>query len=142
MKNVNVYRREKNGDYQKEDDGSKKMFSGMYGINIHRSNSKKRSSQVNKWSAGCQVFADPDDFSVMLSFVSERLKKISDKACATYTLIDKEDIPADDGWKGVPYTMPEGPKSPFNGWDNPIVGDEDSGVGWSGVRPMEEPKEE
>ena len=33
-------------------------------------------------------------------------------------------------------------KSPFNGWDNPIVGDEDSGVGWSGVRPMEEPKEE
>ena len=41
---------------------------GLFGINIHRSNPNKESSRVEKWSAGCQVFANPelyDKFMIM-----------------------------------------------------------------------------
>ena len=38
---------------------------GYFGINIHRASATHLSTEVNKWSAGCQVMADPaafDDF--------------------------------------------------------------------------------
>lgn len=39
--------------------------SGLFGINIHRANENQTSTQVEQWSAGCQVIANPieyDDF--------------------------------------------------------------------------------
>ena len=35
---------------------------GYFGINIHRSSAYRKGSYINKYSAGCQVFSDPDDF--------------------------------------------------------------------------------
>ena len=32
---------------------------GMFGINIHRSNAHRPSTVISKWSAGCQVLQDP-----------------------------------------------------------------------------------
>lgn len=32
---------------------------GYFGINCHRASSKRESTQVDKWSAGCQVHANP-----------------------------------------------------------------------------------
>lgn len=57
------------------------------GIQIHRANSKKESTVVNNWSAGCQVFASPNDFAdfMALYFTSKGLygNKI------TYTLLEE-----------------------------------------------------
>jgi lysozyme len=39
---------------------------GMFGINIHRASADHRSIQVGKWSAGCQVVADPRDFARLM----------------------------------------------------------------------------
>ena len=39
------------------------VHEGVYGINIHKAGSWKSGSvQVDKWSAGCQVFSKEDDF--------------------------------------------------------------------------------
>ena len=35
---------------------------GYFGINIHRASSRKESTHVWKWSAGCTVISDPEDF--------------------------------------------------------------------------------
>lgn len=39
---------------------------GMFGINLHRANEFVESKQVDKWSAGCQVVADPEQFARVL----------------------------------------------------------------------------
>lgn len=40
---------------------------GLFGINLHRANSSAKSTRVEKWSAGCQVVADPVDFANLLA---------------------------------------------------------------------------
>jgi hypothetical protein len=57
---------------------------GMFGINIHRANNSMKSLLVDKWSAGCQVIADPKDFSELM-----RLCKLTGKGSFTYTLLDE-----------------------------------------------------
>ena len=39
---------------------------GIFGINGHRSNESVESLFVNKWSAGCQVMANPDEFKMLI----------------------------------------------------------------------------
>ncbi len=57
---------------------------GIFGINIHRSNPSLTSQLVDKWSAGCQVFADPKDFEFfMKKCEASGLKKF------TYTLLNE-----------------------------------------------------
>ena len=63
---------------------------GMFGINIHRSNPNRESLLNEKWSAGCQVFADPQDFSEFLIIADESARRYGDKF--TYTLITEEDF--------------------------------------------------
>lgn len=63
---------------------------GYFGINIHRSNAYKTSNYVDKWSAGCQVFADPDDFEEFLKVARKGKKEWGNKF--TYTLLEMEDI--------------------------------------------------
>jgi hypothetical protein len=46
-----------------------KTSTGMYGINLHRANAKLTSKQVDKWSAGCQVLADPNEFNDLMNKV-------------------------------------------------------------------------
>tara|TARA_R100000008_G_scaffold77895_1_gene58571 strand:+ start:2793 stop:3365 length:573 start_codon:yes stop_codon:yes gene_type:complete len=58
---------------------------GYYGINIHKAGTE--STNVNKWSAGCQVFARSDDFECFMALV----KKSADiwGEFFTYTLVDE-----------------------------------------------------
>jgi hypothetical protein len=57
---------------------------GIFGINIHRSNPSLTSQLVDKWSAGCQVFADPKDFEFFMKRCeASGLKKF------TYTLLNE-----------------------------------------------------
>lgn len=62
-----------------------KEYTGNFGINIHRAG--KASTQVDQWSAGCQVFANESDFLEFLELVNRHKSLHGDKF--TYTLIDE-----------------------------------------------------
>ncbi|MDP6942727.1 MAG: hypothetical protein QF464_01145 [Myxococcota bacterium] len=56
------------------------------GINIHRASSRDGGSeQVDRWSAGCQVFADPDDFDAFMELVRKSAAIYGPRF--TYTLV-------------------------------------------------------
>ena len=55
---------------------------GMFGINIHRANPNAISSIIDKWSAGCQVLNNPEQFNALLKTCEE-----SGKKAFTYTLL-------------------------------------------------------
>ena len=63
---------------------------GIFGINIHRSNPATTSINVEKWSAGCQVFANPNDFQEFLEICDASARKYGDEF--TYTLIEEQDF--------------------------------------------------
>jgi len=63
---------------------------GYHGINIHRANSRRISTQVDKWSAGCQVFADPNDYVQFIKLCEEAVKRYGENI--TYTLINERDL--------------------------------------------------
>ena len=62
---------------------------GYFGINCHRATTAAGGSvDVNKWSAGCQVFQDPADFNKFIALcVKQRERGISSKF--TYTLLNE-----------------------------------------------------
>ncbi len=59
---------------------------GMFGINIHRASSNGITKQVDKYSAGCQVFANVNEFNEFMN-LCDRQKLIYGNSF-TYTLID------------------------------------------------------
>ena len=61
---VSVWR-DRDGDT--EHDYGHNEQSGYFGINIHRASSQRESQQVDRYSAGCQVIADPDEFEHFLA---------------------------------------------------------------------------
>jgi hypothetical protein len=64
--------------------------SGVFGINIHKSNSKTESTWVENWSEGCQVFKRAKDFAEFMS-ICKRASKIHGNSF-TYTLLESDDI--------------------------------------------------
>ncbi len=64
---------------------------GDFGINIHRSNPYTESYQINKWSAGCQVFKRIRDFEQFMTLVSME-EKYHGNDTHTYTLLEKADF--------------------------------------------------
>lgn len=63
---------------------------GVFGVNIHRANKAAKSTYVSKWSAACQVVADPWDFERFME-----LCKTHDTIYGpqfTYTLFDEKDF--------------------------------------------------
>jgi len=48
---------------------------GVFGINLHRANPSLESTQVENWSAGCQVFANPIQFKAFMSAVDTCVEK-------------------------------------------------------------------
>ena len=60
---------------------------GLFGINGHRANATMTSINVDRWSAGCQVWADPHDFdcALLLCKTQERERGWS---TFTYTLLN------------------------------------------------------
>ncbi len=63
---------------------------GYFGINIHRSNPYDQSYEINKWSAGCQVFKKVGDFNSFMNLCRDSAKIYGPKF--TYTLIDEKDL--------------------------------------------------
>ena len=63
-KAVSVYR-DKNKNDIAEEGGL--IDTGLFGINIHRSNPNMVSILIDKWSAGCQVLSNPKDFNSLIS---------------------------------------------------------------------------
>lgn len=88
QKRVKVYRDGDLDNVYDHDEGSIKE--GLYGINIHRSNAYRATNIVNKYSAGCQVFSDPDDFDDFMEICREARDVWGNSF--TYTLIESKDI--------------------------------------------------
>ena len=65
---------------------------GLFGINIHRASkyAGKKSTQINKWSAGCQVIAANDDWTKFMKIMRKARSIWSNDF--TYTLINSKDI--------------------------------------------------
>ena len=89
QKPVKVYR-DNNMD-GKYDMIEENIQEGIFGINIHKAGSRAEgSTQIDKWSAGCQVISKESDFN--------QLMELAHKAAAlygksfTYTLIESKDI--------------------------------------------------
>ena len=64
----------------------------LIGINIHRATSRAggKSSRVDKWSAGCQVIADNDDWHEFLD-ICQTAREIHGNSFS-YTLLESKDI--------------------------------------------------
>jgi len=90
QKNVKVYRDANRDD--KYDLNESSVDEGLFGINIHRATSRtgKKSTYVDKWSAGCQVIASNDDWHEFLS-ICEKARDVWGNSF-TYTLVDSKDI--------------------------------------------------
>lgn len=60
---------------------------GLFGINIHRASSSGTTKYIDKYSAGCQVFSNADDFQKFLQLAEASKDKYGNNF--TYTLIDE-----------------------------------------------------
>ena len=63
---------------------------GFFGINHHRANAKNESTQVDKWSAGCQVTADPHLYDVFIKICQESAEIWGEGL--TYTLLNVDNF--------------------------------------------------
>lgn len=87
-KKVSVYRdanKDNRLDYDRQT-----IETGLFGINIHRSNPYSESAFVNKWSAGCQVFKRVADFKDFMSLCKKSAKKYGNSF--TYTLLNESSL--------------------------------------------------
>jgi hypothetical protein len=80
-KNVTVFR---DGDKDNIAEETKVTQTGMFGINIHRANEKLISKLIDKWSAGCQVLNNPQQFNELLTKCKQ-----SGLKTFTYTLLNE-----------------------------------------------------
>ena len=89
-KPVTVYRdNDRDNNY---DLNESKTDTGLFGINIHRATGRSggKSTRVDKWSAGCQVIADNDDWHTFLD-ICQTAREIHGNSFS-YTLIESKDI--------------------------------------------------
>ena len=92
QKPVQVYRDNNLDDCYDMDEST--LQEGIFGINIHRATKweGKKSTQIDKWSAGCQVIAANDDFRLFME-ICNKSKDIWGNSF-TYTLINTDDLEA------------------------------------------------
>lgn len=64
----------------------------VIGANIHRASGMFKSKVVDKWSAACQVLADPQDFDLLISTCDKAVRKYGYKNSFTYTLLNEADF--------------------------------------------------
>jgi len=90
QKPVQVYRdNDLDGNYDLLEEN---VQEGIFGINIHRATKweGKKSTQIDKWSAGCQVIAANDDFRLFMEICNKAKDTWSNSF--TYTLINTNDL--------------------------------------------------
>lgn len=63
---------------------------GYYAVNIHRASAYRATTEVGKWSAGCQVLQDPDHFAFLLRLCDRAVEKYPNSF--TYTLLEEHDF--------------------------------------------------
>ena len=78
-KPITVYRDGNKNDLAEE---SSVEQTGLFGINIHRANPSAISTIIDKWSAGCQVLNNPEQFKTLLDTCEKSGRKEF-----TYTLL-------------------------------------------------------
>ena len=87
--NVTVYR-----DYDRNATlnftSPREQTGNTFGINIHRAAAKGETANVGEFSAGCQVFADADDFKNFIDLAKKHRDLYGNKF--TYTLIDEREL--------------------------------------------------
>lgn len=62
---------------------------GIFGVNIHKAGNN--STQIDKWSAACQVFANSSDFATFMKLCDNQIANSNGKTF-TYTLLNEEDL--------------------------------------------------
>lgn len=67
-----------------------KKDTGIFGINIHRSNPYGESVNIDNWSAGCQVFSNIKDFREFMELCRKQNALYGNSF--TYTLLDEKDL--------------------------------------------------
>lgn len=82
-KPVTVYRSKNNGINIESKTATQ---TGQFGINIHHAKGDGTTEDVNRWSAGCQVVANINDFKKLMGFAEQHAKLYGNSF--TYTLID------------------------------------------------------
>jgi len=89
QKPVKVYRdNNKDGKYDMIEEN---VHEGIFGINIHKAGKfVNGSTQIDKWSAGCQVFSKESDFNEFME-ICRKARDIWGNSF-TYTLIESKDI--------------------------------------------------
>lgn len=88
-KPVKVYR--DNNKDSKYDMLEENIHEGIFGINIHKAGSRiNGSTQIDKWSAGCQVFSKESDFNQLMD-LAYKAKDLYGNSF-TYTLIESKDL--------------------------------------------------
>ena len=87
--NLTVYR-DANRDTFLDTTGMPEDTGNHFKINIHRANAHRPSTVVGKWSAGCQVFQDPDHFLFLMALCERGKEKFGDSF--TYTLLEESDF--------------------------------------------------
>lgn len=73
--------------------------SGFFGINLHRAKSSGKTEYIEKYSAGCQVWQDVNDFNDALEFGKKHKERYENKF--TYTLFDERN----DFRRGLRYIL-------------------------------------
>lgn len=89
-------------DYNRDsklDFNSDKIQEGLFGINIHKASNEGVSSKVDKWSAGCQVFASSFDFTDFIVLCKKHREIYGNSF--SYTLINTKDFEADPEPRGI-----------------------------------------
>lgn len=88
QKPLKVYRdKDKDKEYDLIEEN---IQEGIYYINIHRANAWSTSTQIDKWSAGCQVIANNHNFDKLMELANKAKDKWGNSF--TYTLIESKDI--------------------------------------------------
>ena len=87
---VTVYRDNNRDDIYNTN--SENTDTGYFGINIHRAtkNAGKKSTQIDKWSAGCQVIASNDEWTKFMKIMRKSRKIWSNDF--TYTLVESKNL--------------------------------------------------
>jgi hypothetical protein len=93
VKPVKVFR-DSNRDLRYDLD-PKTIKKGKFGANLHRAHEKHKSTFVDRWSAACQVVADPTDYDRLMMLCETHSAIYSNSF--NYTLLEEKDF--DDGNK-------------------------------------------
>ena len=91
---VKVWRDDNRDEVLDHAGGDLEVDDGWHGINLHRAHPVRQLEKVNGYSAGCQVWASPTDFSEFMNICKRSAMMYGERF--TYTLVDWSDLASVD----------------------------------------------